>query len=60
MIIELNKIRIGGLYRCCIKHISELPNEFIPHGTVITCAYCKKPTMIVAEDGIIEWSRAEG
>ena len=45
----------GGLYRCCVKTITEKENVEVKDGDEIECLYCKKKTMVVVE-GVIKWN----
>ena len=49
----LDKIRYGGLLRCCIYTLCEL-NHLAKEGDTIQCKYCKSGGMRF-RDGAWEW-----
>ncbi len=56
------RIRHGGLLRCCLESLGRQlsESELEPAvGTVLTCEYCHKPTLIRAVDGAWEWNQAK-
>lgn len=56
-------VRVGGLFRCCILHLEEevahKHEESFQVGDVLTCHYCKKPTLRLAVDRVWEWNQTE-
>jgi hypothetical protein len=51
-------ISSGGLFRCCIKTICELPEDFdFPDGTIIDCMFEKEGNKnIILRNGKWEWN----
>jgi tartrate dehydratase alpha subunit/fumarate hydratase class I-like protein len=56
-------VRHGGLFRCCLATLEEEYDDKHPDsfhvGEILTCKYCKKPTMVLAKDGVWEWNRKD-
>ncbi len=56
------RVRHGGLLRCCLE---SLDNQLVAaetepdKGTVLTCEFCHKPTLLRAPDGTWEWSKPQ-
>ena len=48
-----DKVRIGGLYRCCLETLEE-SNPFGIEGDEISCVYCGDYMRF--NDGAWEWS----
>lgn len=54
------RVRIGGLFRCCLATLGESDAPSVV-GTVLSCKYESNPdngNMIVATDGVWEWNHA--
>ena len=51
-------VRQGGLFRCCIAHLGEeltgKHEDSYQIGDVLTCKFCKKPTLVLAADRVWE------
>ena len=60
MKIHETTLNIGGLLRCCTRTLDDLymkyPNKDYPDQTIVTCHYCKKPTLIL-DGGVWRWNR---
>lgn len=51
------RVRIGGLMRCCIATLLELPECLDPvEGAEVSCKYCSAGRMIF-RDSAWEWKR---
>lgn len=56
------RIRIGGLFRCCIATCEEAmfaATELPKEGETLTCKHCKKTSMVY-RDGAWQWSGEDG
>ncbi len=57
------RVRPGGLMRCCLQTLDEhmdTATEAPLIGTVLSCRFCSRSSMIVAPDGTWEREAMEG
>lgn len=56
MKLKDTRIRIGGLMRCCLETIYQLPPDTdYTEGIVVPCKHCS--SSVILEDGKWRWNR---